>query len=122
MNLNALLIRGAVLMVVATILAFTASGNAPAAHPQTAVAVPATVVATSVALPMVELPTISVHPSAADLVAARAESEDSSDAGVLIPAATTDSLYETLTPNMPRLRMDMPYYSFGKALRRGVKE
>ena len=62
-----------------------------------------------------------MRPSAADLMEAQAETDQSSN-GALIQTAADDSTYETLTPNMPSLRMDMPYYSFGKALRRGVKE
>jgi hypothetical protein len=120
MNLNALLIRGAVFMALAMILAFTSPRHVPAAHAQTATA--EAPVAAAVVLPVVELPTISVRPSAADLMAARAGSEDSSGGGLMIEAAATESLYETLTPNLPSLRMDMPYYSFGKALRHGVKE
>jgi len=116
MNLNALLIRGAVFMVFATILAFSAIRPVTTAHAQsTPVAA-----STAAAAAPVELPTITVRPSAADLMQARADAEQS--AGVLIDAAATEEIYETLTPNMPSLRMDMPYYSFGKALRRGVKE
>ena len=115
MNLNALLIRGAVFMVFATILAFSTIRPVTTAHAQsTAVA------ATTVTAAPVELPTITVRPSAADLMEARGDAGQS--AGVLIDAAATEEIYQTLTPNMPSLRMDMPYYSFGKALRRGVKE
>ena len=113
MNLNALLIRGAVFMVFATILTFSTLRPVTSAHAQSALA------ATRTAAAPVELPTITVRPSAADLMEARnAEHPD----GALIETSATDAIYETLTPNMPSLRMDMPYYSFGKALRRGVKE
>ena len=112
MNLNALLIRGAVFMVFATILAFSAI------RPVTTAQAQSTVASTSATAP-VELPTITVRPSAADLIEARGETTHS--AGVLIETSATEQTYGTLTPNMPSLRMDMPYYSFGKALRR-VKE
>ena len=115
MNLNALLIRGTVFMVFATILAFSAIRPVTTAHAQSTLAG-----ATTAAAAPVELPTITVRPSAADLMDARADAGQS--AGVLIDTAATDEIYETLTPNIPSLRMDMPYYSFGKALRRGVKE
>ena len=115
MNLNALLIRGTVFMVFATILAFSAVRPITTAHAQSTLAV-STIAA---AAAPVELPTITVRPSAADLVEARnAERSD----GALIETSATGDIYESLTPNMPSLRMDMPYYSFGKALRRGVKE
>jgi hypothetical protein len=118
MSLNAMLIRSAVLMAVAAILAVSASQRMPAAHAASSVALaPASSAAD--ALPIVELPTIEVRPSAADLIAA--QSDAGSEDGVFVDAAA-DSFYESLTPNMPSLRMDMPYYSFGKALRRGVKE
>jgi len=113
MNLNALLIRGAVFMAFVTILAFSAIRPVTMAHAQS------TVDATAAA--PVELPTITVRPSAAELMEARGAA-DAETAGVLVDAAATEEMYETLTPNMPSLRMDMPYYSFGKALRRGVKE
>src|SRR5512140_1577037 len=124
MNLNALLIRGAIFMVVATILAVTGTQHMPVANAQSSAIVhPAPLAVASSQPSIVVLPTISVRPSAADLLAAdQADGDTAADRGALIEAATTGSIYETLTPNMPSLRMDMPYYSFGKALRRGVKE
>jgi len=114
MNLNALLIRGTVFMVFAMIMAFSAIRPVTSAHAQSTIAV-----ANTAAAPVV-LPTITVRPSAAELMEARGEAGQS--AGALIETSASDEIYETLTPNMPSLRMDMPYYSFGKALRRGVKE
>jgi hypothetical protein len=118
MNMNAMLIRSSVLMVVALVMAFTATRQMPSAHAQSAVARVAAPVATFDH--PVELATITVRPTAADLM--EAEADSASGDAKLIEAAATDTVYETLTPNMPSLRMDMPYYSFGKALRRGVKE
>ena len=115
MNLNALLIRGAVFMVFATILAFSAIRPVATAHAQSTAVTAATVAAAPV-----ELPTITVRPSAAERMEALGDAGRS--AAVLVDAAATEEIYQTLTPNMPSLRMDMPYYSFGKALRRGVKE
>ena len=119
MNMNAMLIRSTVLMVVALVLAFSATQRMPAAHAQTVVATRATVPAAAAA--PIELATITIRPSAAEVREAMAEASQSAG-GALVEATTTDAIYETLTPNMPSLRMDMPYYSFGKALRRGVKE
>jgi len=124
MNLNALLIRGAVFMVVATILAVTGTRHMPVANAQSrAVVRSAPIAVAGSQQSIVVLPTISVRPSAADLLAADQGDDDNvAGHGALIEAAATNSIYETLTPNMPSLRMDMPYYSFSKALRRGVKE
>jgi hypothetical protein len=115
MNLNALMIRGAMFMVFATILTFSTVRPVTTAHAQSALA-PAAAIAAAPVL----LPTITVRPSAADLIEAR--NLDGIQDGALIDVSTAEDTYETLTPNMPSLRMDMPYYSFGKALRRGVKE
>jgi len=119
MNMTAMLIRSTVLMVVAMVLAFSAIRHTPAqaqaTQPNHAKAVAA------VAAAPVELPTITVRPSAEDLIAAQDEANDDAGGGRLIDTAT-DTLYDAFTPNVPNLRMDMPYYSFGKALRRGVKE
>jgi hypothetical protein len=114
MNMNAMLIRSSILMIVAMVLAFSAVRHMPAAHAQS-VAVHSTHAAGAANAPVL-LPTIKVRPSAADL--AEAQQADAE----LIEASDTDVVYDTLSPNMPSLRMDMPYYSFGKALRRGVKE
>jgi hypothetical protein len=115
MNLNALLIRGSVFMVFAMIMAFSAIRPITTAHAQSTLAS----ASTAAAAPIV-LPTITVRPSAADLM--EAQNDVGQAAGALVETSATDEIYETLTPNMPSLRMDMPYYSFGKALRRGVKE
>jgi hypothetical protein len=121
MNMNAMLIRTAVLMVVALVLTFTATHQVPSAHAQT-VATQAASASAKASAP-VELPTITVRPSADDILEAQLDEDNQPGAGgALIEATATDGFYQTLTPNMPSLRMDMPYYSFGKALRRGVKE
>jgi hypothetical protein len=120
MNMNAMLIRSTVLLVVAMVLAFTASRQMPVAHAQSVGTHAAPAVVATASAP-IELPTITVRPSASDLMEARAQG-GSTEGGVLVNTSATDAIYETLTPNMPSLRMDVPYYSFGKALRRGVKE
>ena len=124
MNLNALLIRGAIFTVVATILAVTGVRHIPVANAQSIASVQTAPLAVATSRQsIVVLPTISVRPSAADLRAAYQDDRDNAaGGGELIEATATDSIYDTLTPNMPSLRMDMPYYSFGKALRRSVKE
>src|SRR5690242_5749996 len=103
MNLNALMIRGAIFMVVATILAVTGTQHMPAANAQSSASAVATPHAAAASQPsIVVLPTISVRPSAADLLAAhQADGDTVVDRGALIEAAVTGSIYETLTPNMP---------------------
>jgi hypothetical protein len=72
---------------------------------------------------IVELPTISVKPTAQEL--ADAESDDAAP----IVAATRplrsvnrQQFIRAVTPSLPTLGLDMPYYSFGKALPRVSKE
>ena len=115
MNMNAMLIRSSILMVVALVLAFTAVRQMPSAHAQSVGTHATTQVANDARAPVL-LPTVKVRPSAADL--AEAQQGDAE----LVEASNTEIIYDTLTPNMPSLRMDMPYYSFSKALHRGVKE
>jgi hypothetical protein len=121
MSMHAILIRSTVLMVVALILAITAARQVPAANAQSMAKVH-TGAAVADTRPIVELATIKVRPSAADLIAAQDDADETAGTGTLIDAAATDALYDTLTPHMSGLRMDMPYYSFGKVLRRGAKE
>jgi hypothetical protein len=115
MNMNAMLIRSSILMVVALVLAFTAVRQMPSAHAQS-VGTHATTRAANDPHAPVLLPTVKVRPSAADM--AEAQQADAE----LIEVTDGNVVYDTLSPNMPSLRMDMPYYSFGKVLRRGVKE
>ena len=69
------------------------------------------------------LPTIVVRPSAADLAEAmRDENADSDESPTLIEAAKTRTFYDTIAPVLPNVRLDMPYYSFGKMLPHVSKE
>jgi len=67
----------------------------------------------------VVLPTINVRPTAADIAAAL-ESEDDAAAAAFIEAASTQKFGSHAA--LPGLHLDMPYYSFGKALPRVSKE
>jgi len=124
MSMNAVLFRAAVLMVVVFVLAVTATHRPAVAQAQTSVAHAATPAIAADSRPVVELPTITIRPSAADLIAAQDEAATPSGGGgnLIEASAASDALYDSLAPNMPSLRMDVPYYSFGKALRRGAKE
>jgi hypothetical protein len=67
----------------------------------------------------VVLPTISVRPTAADIAMAL-ESENDEMTAAFIEAAEVQTLSSHAT--LPGLHLDMPYYSFGKALPRVSKE
>ena len=114
MNMNAMLIRSSILMVVALILAFSAARPMSSAHAQS-LNTHAKHAGAAANAPVL-LPTVKVRPSAADV--AEAQQADAE----LIDVTDSNVADDTLSPNMPSLRMDMPYYSFGRALRRGVKE
>ena len=120
MYLQALLIRAAVavatgLMLTAAVFTnhggHTAQAAAPAAtiakSPRSAVSEP------------VMLPTIHVHPTAADLAAAAIPKQN--PARFVIEVALPDLPAATSTP-LHGLNVDMPYYSFGKVLPRIGKE
>ena len=75
-----------------------------------------------VVLPTTMLPTISVRPSAAEIAAALNDDTSSyDDAPKFTKAAQERQLLDT-TVSLRSLRLDMPYYSFGKALPRVSKE
>jgi hypothetical protein len=67
----------------------------------------------------VVLPTINVRPTAADIAAAL-QSEDDEVTAAFIEAAQVQTIGSRAS--LPGLHLDMPYYSFGKALPRGSKE
>ncbi len=77
--------------------------------------------AKSVAADLIMLPAIHVRAS----IDQRAGAENARDA-VSRSSRVVDNesrgLYETLTPSLPKLRLDMPYYSFGRAMPRASKE
>ena len=68
-------------------------------------------------LPMVTLPTVSVHPTSAEIAAARAL--DARTLGTVAVVATVHALGGGMAPGSG---LDMPYYSFGKAVYRLRKE
>jgi predicted alpha/beta hydrolase family esterase len=68
----------------------------------------------------VELPTISVRPSMTELADAMNENDETVSAHA-VPASNRPQ-YLRAAPTLPTLGMDMPYYSFGKALPRVSKE
>ena len=114
MNMTSLLVRALMLAVFATGVITVAAFNRderPAAPVTHAVAVRA-------ASATVELPTVSVRPTAAEI--ADAMREDSSFQ--VAHAISTSHTRSSRAPTLPSLGLDMPYYSFGKALPRVSKE
>jgi hypothetical protein len=122
MNMQALLIRAAVMLIMCfgISIAMTAHNPAPA-NLNSAVASTQAAVAAS-REPAVVLPTISVRPSAAEIVAAlNGESTEFDDAPNFVDTAHDQPIFNTAV-SLRSLRLDMPYYSFGKALPRVSKE
>lgn len=121
MYLQALLIRAAI--AVATGLMLTAAmfidHGGSAAHAVTPAATMAKS-ARSIMPEPVTLPTIHVHPTAADLAAAAIPKQN--PARFVIEVALP-ALPASAASTLPRgLNVDMPYYSFGKVLPRIGKE
>jgi hypothetical protein len=125
MNMQALTIRAVVMAVVCLALSVAMVLGRPQAASSAAPAAPATtatMTGTSAATPAVPvlLPTVSIRPSLAELSAAE-------NAGNIHPKVTgapgrTVARNAATAPTLPRLGLDMPYYSFGKALPRVSKE
>src|ERR1700743_2983820 len=115
MNMTSLLVRALMLAVFATgvitVTAFTRDGEtaAPVTH----------ALATRATRDAVELPTVSVRPTAAEI--ADAMREDSSFQ-VAHAISTSHTRASRVSPTLPSLGLDMPYYSFGKALPRVSEE
>ena len=125
MNMQALTIRAVVMAVVCLALSLAMvfghpQAAPPAAHGATAVKVTVTGrPAASPAAPVL-LPTVSIRPSLAELSAAE-------NAGNIRPksagtAGHNAARASVAAPTLPSLGLDMPYYSFGKALPRVSKE
>ena len=125
MNMQALLIRATVLAVLCVGLSVAMVNRHPVAQTlaRTSAIAAQPMQAPIVATEPVLLPTVVVRPSAADLAeAVRDENADSEESPTLIEAAVTRTLYATIAPALPNVRLDMPYYSFGKVLPRVRKE
>ena len=114
MNMTSLLVRALMLAVFATGVITVAAFN----HDQRAAAPVTRALAVRAAIEAVELPTVSVRPTAAEI--ADAMREDSSFQ--VAHAISTSHTRSSRAPTLPSLGLDMPYYSFGKALPRVSKE
>jgi hypothetical protein len=131
-NMQAVLIRAAVLLVMCLGFSIAMIGHKPAQANLVQAPVAAAARATSavaaehppmIVTPTTMLPTISVRPSAAEIAAAMNDDTSSfdEDAPKFIKAAQQRPLFDT-TVSLRSLRLDMPYYSFGKVLPRVSKE
>ena len=111
MNMTSLLVRALMLAVFSTGVITVAAFNRgePAAAPVTHA------LATNDA---VELPTVSVRPTAAEIADAMREDSTFQVAHAIATSHTRSSR----APTLPSLGLDMPYYAFGKALPRVSKE
>ncbi len=73
----------------------------------------------------VMLPTIRVRISPEEMARIGRESVQGASATSVDysePGQSSRSIYRTLGPALPRVRLDMPYYSFGKTLARAHKD
>jgi hypothetical protein len=116
MNMTSLLVRTLMLAVFATgVIAVAAFNNderaaAPVTH----------ALAARTASDVVELPTVSVRPTAAEI--ADAMREDSAFQVAHAISTSHTRISRAASSTLPSLGLDMPYYSFGKALPRVSKE
>ena len=114
MNMTSLLVRALMLAVFTTGVITVAAFN----REERAAAPVVRAVAAHAVSDAVELPTVSVRPTAAEI--ADAMREDSSFQ--VAHAISTSHTRSSRAPTLPSLGLDMPYYSFGKALPRVSKE
>jgi hypothetical protein len=113
MNITSLLVRALMLAVfatgVVTVAAFNRNERAAAPSTQAVAARTA-----------VELPTVSVRPTAAEIADAMREDSSFQVAHAISTSHTRSSRASSRT--LPSLGLDMPYYSFGKAMPHVSKE
>jgi hypothetical protein len=116
MNMTSLLVRALMLAVFATGVISVAAFNR---DPSAAAPVMHTIAAQANSN-TVELPTVSVRPTAAEIADAMREDSSFQVAHAIATSHTRSSRLSSTT--LPSLGLDMPYYSFGKALPRVSKE
>ncbi|HEX3897506.1 MAG TPA: hypothetical protein VHW73_15025 [Rudaea sp.] len=125
MNMTSILTRALILVAFGAGVSIAIANRVERTHAPTiaAAATKAADIKTAApALSVVELPTISVRPTTKELADAINENDVDGSAPRTIPAANRQQYLRTVTPTLPTLGMDMPYYSFGKALPRVSKE
>jgi hypothetical protein len=123
MNMQAVLIRGAILLAMCFGLSVAVLHNEPVSGPVVALAA---VTMTAKAAPRESaptvLPTVSVRPSAKELALALSSNDDDSDNTATFIDVAHDRPLDDSPVTLRSLHLDMPYYSFGKALPRVSKE
>ena len=125
MNMTSILTRALILVAFGAGVSIAIANRAERTHLPTTVAAtikPANIQGVAPARPVVELATISVRPTTKELADAMNENDDDGSVARAIPATNRPQYLRTVTPTLPTLGMDMPYYSFGKALPRVSKE
>ena len=125
MNMTSILTRALILVAFGAGVSIAIANRVERTHvSMTAAATTkaASIKAAAPALPVVELPTISVRPTTKELADAINENDDEGSVARAIPVANHPQYLRSVAPTLPTLGMDMPYYSFGKALPRVSKE
>ncbi len=129
MNMTSIITRVAILVAFGGVVSIAMINRVDHAQPKKAVTTMPVAPMRVVATPkIVELPTISVRATTKELADAMNADVINGDADIGIalahPVQTGNHLQtpRTVTPTLPSLGMDMPYYSFGKALQRVGKE
>jgi hypothetical protein len=125
MNMTSILTRALILVAFGAGVFIAIANRVERTHAPTIAAAATKTASTKAApgLPVVELPTISVRPTTKELADAMTENDDAEGSMArAIPATNRPQYLRTVTPTLPTLGMDMPYYSFGKALPRVSKE
>jgi hypothetical protein len=125
MNMTSILTRALILVAFGAGVSIAIANRVERTHAPTIAAAAtktANIKTAAPALSVVELPTISVRPTTKELADAINENDVDGSAPRTIPAANRQQYLRTVTPTLPTLGMDMPYYSFGKALPRVSKE
>lgn len=123
MNMQAVLIRGAILLAMCFGLSVAMLHNEPVSGTvvTSAAAGMSAKAVRSEAAPIV-LPTVSVRPTAKELALALSSDDDDSDNTATLIDVTRDRALGDSSVTLRSLHLDMPYYSFGKALPRVSKE
>lgn len=124
MNMTSILTRALILVAFGAGVSIAIANRVERTHAP-AIARTAAMANAQTALPAtaaVVLQTISVRPSMKEMADAMTENDETVSAAHAVPAANRPQYLRTAAPTLPTLGMDMPYYSFGKALPRVSKE
>jgi hypothetical protein len=126
MNMQALLIRATVIVIMCLGLS-VALLNRHAVIQRPASSSPSSLTVTAphpnAQHAAVMLPTIKVRPTAAEFAtAAMSGAGQARMTQASTDTTTTHFIDGAVVPALPNLRLDMPYYSFGKVMSRGNKE